>query len=75
VLTLISKKPSRVGVRILDASREGLKLGVPCELAVGSFVQVQVRELFILAEVRYSIPAAEGFYSGVQIYDVFPACG
>lgn len=76
VLTLIRpERPSRVGIRILDASREGLKLSTPCELETGSFVQVHVRELFILAEVRYCIPAAEGFYAGVQIYDVFPACG
>jgi len=76
VLTLIKPdRPSRVGIRILDASREGLKLSTPCALETGSFVQVHVRELFILAEVRYCIPAGEVFYAGVQIYDVFPACG
>ena len=76
VLTIIEpERPTRVRVRALDASREGMKLNVPGRLLPGSFVQVYVRELFILAEVRYCVPAGEAFHAGVLIHDVFPACG
>ncbi len=76
VLTILKpERVSRVKIRILNASREGLKLEVSSELMTGAFVQVHVRDLFILAEVRYCIPAGEVFHAGVQIHDVFPASG
>ena len=76
VLTILKpERSSRVKIRILNASKEGLKLEVSAELMRGAFVQVHVRELFILAEVRYCIAVGEVFHAGVQIHDVFPACG
>ncbi len=76
VLTVMKpERMSRMRIRILDASREGLKLLVPFELATGTFVQVHMRDLFILAEVRYSIPAGDEFHAGVLIHDVFPSSG
>ena len=62
-------------IRILNTSKQGLKLQLPHELMIGAIVQVHVRDLFILAEVRYCIAACKGFHSGVQIHDVFPASG
>jgi hypothetical protein len=59
----------------LDASKEGLKLLVPNELMRGMVVQLSVRDLFILAEVRYCRPAGTEFHAGVLIQDVFPAAG
>jgi hypothetical protein len=76
VLTILKpERSSRVKIRILNASREGLKLEVSTELMTGAFVQVHVRELFILAEVRYCLRVGTGFHAGVRIHDVFPACG
>ncbi len=75
---LIVLKPelsTRTKVRILDASREGLKLEVPRELMRGMVVQVNVRDLFILAEVRYCRAVGDAFHAGVHIQDVFPAAG
>lgn len=75
---LIVLKPvlsMRTKVRILDASRDGLKLEVPSELMRGSVVQVNVRDLFILAEVRYCRAVDGRFHAGVHIQDVFPAAG
>lgn len=76
VLTVLKPDPSpRIKMRILDASREGLKLQLPHSLMTGTLVQVHVRDLFILAEVRYSRRVGSMYHAGVQIHDVFPACG
>jgi hypothetical protein len=76
VLTVLKPEQlPRIKMRILDASTGGLRLQLPGQLMTGTIVQVYVRELFILAEVRYSIPAGAFFHAGVQIQDVFPACG
>jgi len=72
LLTVLKpEQSSRTKIRIVDASKEGLKLLVPWELMRGSIVQVHVHGFFILAEVRYCIPAGTKFHSGVQIQDVF----
>jgi hypothetical protein len=47
----------------------------PNELMRGMVVQLSVRDLFILAEVRYCRPAGTEFHAGVLIQDVFPAAG
>ena len=76
VLTVLKPDPSlRFKAKILDASREGLKLLVPQELLRGSLVQLYFRDLFILAEVRNCRPAGTAFHVGVRIQDVFPAAG
>jgi len=76
VLTVLKPERSpRITMRIVEASTGGLKLQLPRQLMTGTLVQVRVRELFILAEVRYSIPAGKLFYAGVKIHDVFPTCG
>jgi hypothetical protein len=76
VLTVLKPDRSpRIKMRILDSSKEGMKLQLPQQLMTGTIVQVHVRDLFILAEVRYSRRVGSTFHSGVQIHDVFPACG
>jgi hypothetical protein len=76
VLTVLKPERSpRIKIRILDASKEGLKLELSNELMIGAIVQVHVRDLFILAEVRYCIPAGALFRAGALIHDVFPASG
>jgi hypothetical protein len=76
LLTVLKPEQSaRLKIRIVDASKEGLKLLVPRELMRGMIVQLHVHEFFILAEVRYSIPAGEDFHAGVQIQDVFRVAG
>ena len=75
LLTVLESNPQRIYVRIVDASKEGLKLLAACRLLPGSTVQVYVRDLFILAEVRYCRAAGDLYCAGVQIKDVFPASG
>ncbi|HVO96979.1 MAG TPA: PilZ domain-containing protein [Bryobacteraceae bacterium] len=73
-LTILGPQPSgRKETRILDTSKDGLKLLVPCELMRGTIVQVHLSNLFILAEVRYCRPAGAAFHAGVLIQDVFIA--
>lgn len=74
--TVLQLEPSpRLKIRILDASKQGLKLLVPHELMRGTVVQIHVRDLVILAEVRHCRPAGKAFHAGVMIQDVFPAAG
>lgn len=75
---LIVLKPelsTRTKARILDASKDGLKIEVSRELMRGMVVQVNVRNLFILAEVRYCHAVGGGYHAGVHIQDVFPSVG
>lgn len=76
LLSKVQEEPgSRLKIRILDASKHGLKLLVPCELHRGAMVQVHVRGLFIMAEVRHCRAVGKAFHAGVLIQDVFPAAG
>jgi hypothetical protein len=76
VLTVLDPdRTQRFDMRIVNASKEGLKLEVPKLLLPGAIVQVHVRDLFIQAEVRYCIAARDKFHAGVRIHDVFPSCG
>jgi hypothetical protein len=77
VLAVLEPRQSnRIKMRIIDASKDGLKLLLPVELIRGAVVQIHVRDLFIMAEVRYCLPAGPAlFHAGVQIQDVFPAAG
>ncbi len=62
---------ARLGVRILDVSKHGLKLHVPEFLAPGTVVQIHLATSVALGEVRYCLPAGAGFYVGVRLEDVF----
>ena len=77
VLTILKPERSpRIKIRIVDASKEGLKLMVPRELMTGAIVQVHVRDLFILAEVRYCIAGRHRRSTpAFKSTDVFRACG
>jgi hypothetical protein len=71
-LTILKPERSpRITMRIVDTSTGGLKLQLHRQLMAGTLVQVRVRELFILAEVRYCIPDTSHFHAGVRIQDVF----
>jgi hypothetical protein len=76
VLTVLKPERSvRTEIRIVNTSKEGMRLAVPRELMTGSIVQVHVRDVFILAEVRYCNRGDSSYYAGVRIHDVFPATG
>ncbi|HEY2844797.1 MAG TPA: PilZ domain-containing protein [Bryobacteraceae bacterium] len=61
----------RVGIRVVDVSKNGLKLLVPEFLQQGTMVQIRMVHSIMLAEVRHCRKAGEGFHAGVQLQDVF----
>ncbi|HLX44816.1 MAG TPA: PilZ domain-containing protein [Bryobacteraceae bacterium] len=65
----------RAHARVLDTSRDGLKLRVPEFLHPGATIQVRVTDTVAFGEVRYCQPAGSAFHVGVQIRDSFPAPG
>lgn len=76
LLTVLEpNRPYRINARVVDASKDGLRLLVPSKLAVDAEVQLHVRDLSVVAEVRYCRPAGGLYYAGILIQDVFPACG
>jgi len=76
LLTVLQpERSARVKIRVIEASKDGMKLLIPHQVITGSIVQIHVRDLFIMAEVRYCIPKAQEFHAGVKIQDVFPATG
>jgi PilZ domain len=75
-LTVLHPEPSgRIDTRVLDISKQGLRLAIPRELMKGAVIQVRLRDLFILAEVRYCRSVKTGFHAGVLIQDVFANSG
>ncbi len=73
VLTILEpRQPGRMNMKVVDASKQGLKLLVPSELVRGAVVQIRVRDFFIMAEIRHCHAAGSAFHVGVQIQDVFP---
>jgi anti-sigma factor RsiW len=60
-------------VQILDTSREGLRLRVPRALEAGALVQIRMKSLVVLAEVRHCRRVGEVYHAGVAIQDTFPS--
>jgi hypothetical protein len=65
----------KLQVRIMDISRNGLKVRSPQLVGRGTIVQVLVPKAIILGEVRYCVPAGSEFYAGIQIQDILPRRG
>ena len=63
--------PERYDVRVLDVSKGGCKLLTSKYFQKGTLVQVRWRESVASGEVRYCVPAKDGFYVGVQVTDMF----
>jgi PilZ domain len=62
-----------IQTRVLDASKEGIKLEVPKQLDVGALVQVRLQTLVLIGEVRHCQPFAAAFHAGVHIREVVAA--
>jgi hypothetical protein len=58
-------------IRILDTSREGLKLVTKRPIDLGALVQIRLNNLVILAEVRHCQRHGEVYHAGVAIQDSF----
>jgi hypothetical protein len=58
-------------VRIVDVSKSGLRAHSPKTLQPGSLVKVRMQYSVACGDVRYCIPAENGFYAGVRLHDYF----
>ncbi len=57
-------------VQVLDVSRQGLKLRIGRQFLTGSEIQVKLKDLFVLGEVRYCIQVGSFFLVGILVEDV-----
>ena len=62
----------RLKVQVLDISLGGFKLRTSQFLQRGTTVQILFRKAISQGDVRYCVPAREGFHLGVQIQEAFP---
>jgi hypothetical protein len=60
----------RVAVRVLDVSRNGLKLCTFTHLQRGTLVQIYLRNIVAMGEVRHCAKIGDEFHAGVQLDDV-----
>lgn len=65
-----SNNRERTSCRILDVSKRGMKVRTQDLLQPGTKIRVTLRGMFAFAQVRYSIPAEEGFDHGIRVYEV-----
>jgi len=60
----------RFAIRVLDVSRNGLKLSSPVRLQPGMLVQVRIRNIIAIGEVRHCTNVGDDFLAGVHLDDV-----
>lgn len=69
---LVPLSIERSRVRILDVSRNGMKLASPVFLQPGTVVQVRTEGSVALGEVRYCLLVRTEFQIGVRLDEVLP---
>jgi hypothetical protein len=60
----------RLSIRVLDVSRNGLKLSSLMHLQRGTLVQVYIRNIVAMGEVRHCVKIGDEFHAGVRLDDV-----
>jgi hypothetical protein len=63
--------PDRSSVRVLDISREGLRIHSSISLLPGAFVKIRLRRVIALGVVRYCVTTKNEFDLGVFLQDLF----
>lgn len=58
-------------VRIVDVSKGGLRTYTPKNLMPGSLIKVKMQYSVACGDVRYCVPADDGFYAGVRLHDYY----
>ena len=53
-------------VRVLDRSKSGMKLSVNTFLAPGTQIQIHLKDIVALGEVRYCVPCEDRFHIGIR---------
>ena len=60
----------RFMIRVLDVSKNGLKLSCSTRLQRGTLVQVYIKNIVAMGEVRHCVQIGDEFHAGVQLDDV-----
>ena len=60
----------RFAIRVLDVSKNGLKLSSPIRLRPGMLVLVRIRNIIAMGEVRHGAEVGGEFHAGVHLDDV-----
>src|SRR5216684_8965702 len=68
--SLNSLSPDFTPVQVLDVSRQGLKLRIGRQFLTGSEIQVELKDLFVLGEIRYCVRVGSFFLAGILVEDV-----
>ena len=68
--SLNSLSPDFTAVKVLDVSRQGLKLRIGRQFLTGSEIQVKFKDLFVLGEIRYCVQVGSLFLVGILVEDV-----
>ena len=68
--SLNSLSPDFTAVQVLDVSRQGLKLRIGRQFLTGSEIQVKLKDLFVLGEIRYCVRVGSFFLAGILVEDV-----
>ena len=58
-------------VRIVDVSISGVRALTTKSLQPGSLIKVKMQYSVACGDVRYCIPAEDGFYAGIRLHDYF----
>ena len=70
IIYVFSPAPARMPARLVEVSKNGVKLRMRQRLWPGALIQVHRRRTIALAEVRYSVALDDDFQIGAQIQDV-----
>ena len=57
-------------VQVLDVSKQGLKVRPGQHIRTGSEIQVKLKDLFVLGEIRYCVQVGSFFLVGILVEDV-----
>jgi hypothetical protein len=60
----------RLAVRVLDVSRNGLKLSTDIQLHRGTLVQIYIKNIVAMGEVRHCVRIGDEYHAGIQLDDV-----
>jgi hypothetical protein len=63
--------PDFFSARILNISKNGVKVSLPIHLASGILVQVRYQQTIVFGEVRYCVRSGAEHFAGIKIQDVF----
>jgi hypothetical protein len=58
-------------VRIVDVSKGGLRTFTPRDVTPGTLVKIKMQYSVACGDIRYCVPAENGFYAGVRLHDYF----